>query len=390
MRFLERDSLVPTPTLPHYSSPQTLGEWQENSDSITSGSYQIEPLTPENFDILAAEFDDLSLDQIAGYKTLVQQGNTKLFISYRQGRVVGGAVVVIYAIPLIGRGVVNVRFGPFWRRRHCPVDPSNYLATIAQMKAEFVEKQGHMLTILPRPNQQYQEIESDLLFSCGFTQREPTAASSRYVVNLELSAEEQMKSLGQKWRYNLRKALKNNLVIERDDGPGGQDAFASVHSSMLSRKQINLVDQLEVVPLMCQRVPEVLKPRTYLAWQGDEVVAGAVAAPLGDTVHYLYGATADKGLPLRASYALHWHIVNEFSAESFKYYDLGGSSQFGGLRQFKSGLSGQAGSETQIPMEHDYCDNPIGRLSGRTLHSLRYLKGKAVRLRNDRFSKKAA
>ena len=151
---------------------------------------------------------------------------------------------------------------------------------------------------------------------------------------------------------------------------------------MISRKSITLADDTDIIPKLREVLPHGLSPRTYLAWNGDELVAGAIVMTMGDTAHYLYGATAGPGLKLRASYALHWHIVEQLARENFKYYDLGGSSGFEGLRQFKSGLSGSEGFEVDIPDEYDYGTNLSANMCGNAVHQLRSIKGMHIHAMN--------
>lgn len=336
--------------------------------------YSVGAVTPETFDRAAADFDDLCIDQVAVFKEEEQPGRTSLFLSYRDGEVAAAAVVVLYTLPMVGRGIAHVRFGPVWRRRGQAADPANYRAIVRQLIKEFSTIRGLMLTILPRPHPDFSEIESAMLRSTGFDQRPPAAQSCRYLVDLDPSPREQRQSLAQKWRYNLKKSEKTGVTVAREEGVCALDAFAGIHGKMLTRKQVSLADRLDIVERLAGTGCDRLKPRIYLARNGGDVVAGAIVLGFGDTAHYLYGATDDAGLELRAGYLLQWHIVSALSTESFRFYDLGGSSRNAGLRQFKAGLSGRAGLTVDIPCEHDYASNRLISLCGQSLHLLRYMK----------------
>lgn len=346
-------------------------------------SYCADGISSEDFDAIAAQFDDLCIDQIATYKTQEQPGRTSLFLSYQDGHVIGGAIVVIYALPLVGRGVANVRFGPFWRRNKILPSADNYAAIVRQLVQEYSDRRGLMLTILPRPHPSFGQGESNALLANGFEERSAPARSKRFFVDLTLSEQLQRQSLSQKWRYNLVKSENAGLSITQEDGPDADAAFAKIHDRMLARKKTKLADRLDIVPALRASAQASLRPRTYLARKGDEVVAGAIVLGLGDTAYYLYGATGCSGLDTRAGYALQWHIVNQLSTERFQYYDLGGSSCNDGLRQFKSGLCGRAGLEVEVPDEYDYSNNSLGALFGRSVHMLRYLKTSHGHIRND-------
>jgi len=337
--------------------------------------YSVGAVTPDAFDALVADFDDLCIDQVAAFKAEEQRGRTSLFLSYHDGAVVAAAVVVLYTLPMVGRGIAHVRFGPVWRRRGRDADPAQYRTIVRQLIKEYSTLGGLMLTILPRPHPVFSDLESAMLGENGFEQRPPAAQSSRYLVDLGLSRGDQRRSLAQKWRYNLKKSEQAGLTVALEEGADALEAFAGIHGNMLARKQVALADRLDIVARLARAGDARLKPRIYLARDGDGVpVAGAIVLGYGDIAHYLYGATDDAGLALRAGYLLHWHIVAALSGERFKFYDLGGSSRNRGLRQFKAGLSGRAGLTVDIPCEHDYASSRLISLCGQSLHLLRYMK----------------
>ena len=61
---------------------------------------------------------------------------------------------------------------------------------------------------------------------------------------------------------------------------------------------------------------DVLRPELFLVSEGGEVIAGAIIFKAGDRAVYLYGATQDRALPLRAGYFLHWHIIGWLKANT--------------------------------------------------------------------------
>jgi lipid II:glycine glycyltransferase (peptidoglycan interpeptide bridge formation enzyme) len=101
-----------------------------------------------------------------------------------------------------------------------------------------------------------------------------------------------------------------------------------------------------------------------------EVVAGAVVIVAGDVGYYLYGASADAALSLRAGYALHWRIAGWLAERGVCWYDLGDG--FGGLRQFKQGFVGKSGVVLTTG-EFDRWLNPQSRMVGGAIYGARNL-----------------
>ena len=109
-------------------------------------------------------------------------------------------------------------------------------------------------------------------------------------------------------------------------------------------------------------------------------VAGAVVAVLGDTAYYVFGATSDEALPLKAGYALQWWIVNWLSDKKVRWYDLGGEAMEPGLRQFKKGLVGKSGVVLAMPGELDYWTHAVGQIVADGIYGFRAARGAVLSL----------
>src|SRR5262249_15452699 len=92
----------------------------------------------------------------------------------------------------------------------------------------------------------------------------------------------------------------------------------------------------------------------------------------GDTAIYLYGATSDEALPLRAGYFMHWQIVCWLKAQTrARWYDLGGSDGFHGLHQFKKGMVGKAGAIVPLPPMLHFATRRLPLILGTSAFALR-------------------
>jgi hypothetical protein len=103
-----------------------------------------------------------------------------------------------------------------------------------------------------------------------------------------------------------------------------------------------------------------------------DVVAGALIFKAGDRAVYLYGATNDQALPLRAGYFLHWHVIRWLRDNtSATWYDLGGTDGFQGLHQFKKGMVGDRGVIVPVPPVANYAGRALPMLIGSTAFAAR-------------------
>ncbi len=328
---------------------------------------------PATFDRHLADFEDACVDQSHAYKLNQWPGRTSTLLAVEDNKAIGGAVVVLMAVPFFRRGVAHVRFGPFWRRRGIEQDGDAYRSLVKLLIGEYADRRGHLLTILPRPSPNFSMPESELLQDLGFAPVE-SAGSRRYFVDLTLDRDRQMESLGQKWRYNLRKSLAAGLSFREQPAIDAHRVFKHLHDRMTARKKAPVSDDLALINPLIQRPPAGQRPRFFFAYADGQPVAGAMTLALGDTVSYVFGASDDRALPLKAGYFLQWHILGTLAGGDARYYDLGGDLGADGLRQFKSGLAGRYGAVIPMPGEFAYRKGTSAALFGTAVQTMRRLK----------------
>jgi lipid II:glycine glycyltransferase (peptidoglycan interpeptide bridge formation enzyme) len=192
--------------------------------------------------------------------------------------------------------------------------------------------------------------------------------ADRFLVDAALTADEQAASLGQTWRSNLRKSEKAGLDVADLDFTDYSE-FVAIYDRMAQRKQVTLYGPVDVVPELRATLPEEMRPLGVIARHEGEAVAGVIYARIGDMAYYMFGATNDKALPVRAGYALQWAVLDKLRGTT-RWYDLGGAPE-PGLRQFKSGFVGKAGVVVTLPGEFDYAAGPRAKLALRLISAVR-------------------
>lgn len=333
---------------------------------------EVDAIAPDAWDGIAAEFDDPTYEQTACLARGQWGARRVSSLLLRQsGVAVAGAQVVILTPPLVGRGLAYVKFGPFWRRRGQPADPGIYRSVIRALVTEYCERRGHCLTVLPRPNPDHHDAECGILTELGFAVRRPLHDPNRYLVDVSLAPEAGLRSLAQKWRYNLKQAQGNGIEMRLGDSEADLATFVALHDAMVSRKRHDAPDALHMLPSLSSRLVERMRPKVVLAFHEGRPVAGAVVGLLGDTAHYVFGASDDSALPLKAGYALHWWIAGWLRDEGVHWYDLGGEVSDPGLRQFKKGFVGKSGRVVPINGEFDFWTNAWGRIAADAVYRLR-------------------
>lgn len=317
------------------------------------------------WDRTIADFDEVCQEQLHTFAARRWPAVTQepmLFLA--AGEVVGGALVMVQDLPL-GLGKIAVsKWAPMLKDNRRPDADFIHAGMVEAMVAEYADKRGQMLSILPRASIETTNREYERLVERGFRRGSELGFPNRYIVNLRLSDDEQRKSFQQTWRRQLNKSEKAGLSFEHA-APEALEHFDALYNAMTDRKQFTDHSAYETVAaLMAIDVP-ALRPELFFVRQAGELVAGAVIFKAGDRAVYLYGATNEQALPLRAGYFMHWHIIRWLRDNTrATWYDLGGTDGFQGLHQFKKGMVGEAGVIRPVPPVANYASRPLAYLLG--------------------------
>jgi hypothetical protein len=346
-------------------------------------------LAPDAWDAAIAGFDDICQEQLMVFAAARWPGVVQEPLLFMEGdEVAGGCLVMVQPLPF-GLGAIAVaKWAPMLARTNRPDALLVYSRMIDLMVAEYAERRGMMLSVLPRAPLGERNDQYEHLTGRGFRVGARLLFPDRYIVNLRLSDEEQRRSFHQKWRYHLNKADKAGLSFERAD-PSRRAEFDALYHQMVDRKKFPDHSAYDTVPALMDIADPALRPELFFVRHQGEVVAGAIIFKSGERAVYLYGATSARALELRAGYFLHWHIICWLRDNTeARWYDLGGTDGFQGLHQFKKGMVGERGVIAPVPPVANYAARLWPRLIGEAAFAARELAhqlGRQLdRLRPDR------
>ena len=324
-----------------------------------------ERLSGDEWDALIADFDEVCQEQMHAFATTRWPGVEQEPVAFRlNGEVVGGTLMMVQRLPLgLGRIAVS-KWGPMLRDVRRPDAEAVRAAMVELLIADYADSRRQMLSILPRAVLDERNAAYEWLISRGFRRGSELMFPTRYIVNLRLTDEQQRKSFSQTWRRQLNKAEKSGLTFEH--GPVQRfGEFEALYAAMTDRKQFPDHSAFDTLGALFDTPAEALRPELFFVRHAGEVVAGAVIFKAGERAVYLYGATNDQALPLRAGYFLHWHIIRWLRDNTrADWYDLGGTDGFQGLHQFKKGMVGDAGVMRPVPPVANYASHPLAYLAG--------------------------
>ena len=328
-------------------------------------SLQSRIVSGEEWDRTIAGFDQVCQEQLYTFAVSrwpkVKQ-EPILFLA--NGEIVGGALMMIQPLPL-GVGAIAIsKWAPMHKDGSRPDADGIHAGMVEALVAEYAQKRGQLLSVLPRASLTEINYDYERLIGRGFKRGSVLAFPNRYLVNLRLSDADQRKSFHQKWRYHLNKADKAGLTFEHAT-PDRLPEFAVLYNAMTDRKQFTDHSAYDTVSELTSIGIEALRPELFFVRHEGEIVAGALIFKAGERAVYLYGATNEKALPLRAGYFIQWNVIRWLRDNTTaNWYDLGGTDGYQGLHQFKKGMVGDAGVIRPVPPVANYASNPLAYALG--------------------------
>lgn len=352
--------------------------------SLASVGTTVATVTHEEWDRQLDRFVDSSFEESALYASGRWGKERVEAVEIRQaGRLIGGAVLVRLAPKRIPLDVRFLKFGPLWRLAgDAAPDARAYRNVLYALVAEFGKRGGAALLILQRPSPTANPVEREVMAELGFKPGRVMDDPNRYLVDATLAEPEQLASLEQKWRYNLKQANAAGLEVGEEGAAGFAD-FAALHAAMIARKGDGAsTDKVDLLPALGEALSPAARPRLMMARKEGRPVAGAIFGLHGDTAYYLFGASSDAALPLKAGYAVQWAILRLLRDTAARWYDLGGEAGEEGLRQFKKGFVGKRGAIVALPSEFQWAATLRARLSLAGLSGAREAVALLDRVRN--------
>jgi lipid II:glycine glycyltransferase (peptidoglycan interpeptide bridge formation enzyme) len=318
---------------------------------------ETDTLCPAEWDAVLSLFTDAMIQQSSAYGRGQWGESTLSHLLLRDGsRIVGAAQLVLRTLPSSGPGIAHLKFGPLWRRCDSEADPAILRRLLAALRDEYAGKRGLVLRIKPwvSPDDRW---TTAAIRDAGFRYKRHLPHYDTLMLDLRHSVEELHRSLKPRWRANLRKGMRHEYRIERQEGSAAVARFMDLYRQMSERKRFYDSSESDAFPDIYAAMPASLRPDLLFCYYRDDPVAAAVISHAGKNAFYWFGATNRLALDRHLSYVLHWQVLLHLKARGCRWYDLAGVSQ-PGVYQFKSGLAGRLGQRLAMG-DYDACSSPL-------------------------------
>jgi hypothetical protein len=296
-------------------------------------------------------FADASFYQTWAYAVArCGEGRVGRMVLRRNGKIVALAQTRLHTTPVVPLGVAYVHWGPVWRRIGEEHDVRVFEKALAGLHAEYSVRRRLSLRVLP-PVYDCEPYAADVfqhLAQSRFTKSNMPARL--LLVNVRPDSDDLRKGLDKKWRNQLAAAEKAGVVVTESCDPCGYETYAGIHRQMRSRKKLTADDGLGYVLRACGDESANPAARVLLAMKEGRPVAGAVLSTIGKRGIYMFGATTEAGMRVKASNMVQWHAMHLLKKLHVDEYDLSGISPETnpGTYHFKAGLCGTNGVETSM------------------------------------------
>jgi lipid II:glycine glycyltransferase (peptidoglycan interpeptide bridge formation enzyme) len=303
-------------------------------------------VSPTEWYALLAQFEDATIYQTRSYGACHwSPKQLRSLALHRNGRVLALAQLRMVRLPLLGKGIAYLRWGPLCRRTGAPFEPETIHDVLSALTDEFVRRRGLLLRLLPPvfQNDTHSAAFRSALASLGFLRDGQQRTFRTMRLDLGGSLESLRKGLDGKWRNMLNNAERNGLTIAEGADLPAYDRFLTVYREMQARKPFETTVDVNEFRNMQQDLPAPFKMQVFLCLKQDRVLNALVLSALGDSAIYLLGATSDEGLKLRGAYLLQWRAIQWLKERGCRCYDLGGVDPVRnpGVYHFKEGMGGQ-------------------------------------------------
>lgn len=144
------------------------------------------------------------------------------------------------------------------------------------------------------------------------------------VLDLSLNLESLLKQMKPKGRYNIKIAAKHGIHYKQFDAKSQDietrlDQFYQLLSTTATRDRFGIHSRQYFSLFLAKLFPH---SRLYLAYHGEQVVAGMIATFYEDESIYYYGASSNLDRETMATYGLQWHVIQEAKTYGARIYDF--------------------------------------------------------------------
>ena len=268
--------------------------------------------------------------------------NEVILVLDRNNEIIASASVLIRKVPLFGN-LMYIPRGPIG-----DIQDKEILKRLTE-KIHKLAKQYHAFGIRIEPNiekqdKQFEEMVKSLgyhVYSKAVNFKQEIQARHNFRLSIAgRSKEEILQSFEPKTRYNIRLAIKKNVVV-KEEKKEGLHTFYQLLEETGERDHFRIRNEEYFETIWEQFEPENIKLLT--AYYQNKPIASILLVIFGRKMWYLYGASSNQNRNVMPNYLLQWTAICYAIEQNLEVYDFRGVSlakdgKPDGLYRFKKGF----------------------------------------------------
>ncbi|HMR55356.1 MAG TPA: peptidoglycan bridge formation glycyltransferase FemA/FemB family protein [Candidatus Doudnabacteria bacterium] len=245
---------------------------------------------------------------------------------------------------------------------YCPYGPVGNFKLLAKLIQEVQKRFPNYWFIRIEPKDSYQKIGQKTI---------RIQPAKTLITDLTSPAEELLKQMHTKTRYNIKVAQKHNVEVSIASTQGQINEALNLITNTGLRQEFSDHPRSYYDKLISN---QNLNLKFYTAsWQG-KLLSSAIMVDYNNTRTYLFGGSAAENKNLMTPYALHWQAMQDAKSEGFTSYDWWGietsTGKQPGFVRFKLGWGG---TEVEYPPAQDVPNKPVHYFAYKILRKLNRL-----------------
>lgn len=171
------------------------------------------------------------------------------------------------------------------------------------------------------------------------------AAEHTVIINLKPSEEELLANLRRQTRYEVRRAEKLGITVEKSNAEAIFDEFYQVQQKTAQRQ--NFIPPSHKL-LQAERLGFEENIQIYTAKEGKKPIAYGLIIKSGREADYYEAASTELNRKLPGAYALLWQAIKDLKEEGYERFNLWGIAppnsphhRYAGVTTFKTGFGGE-------------------------------------------------
>ena len=268
----------------------------------------------------------------------------------REGEIAATCLVLRRPIPLVGGCLLYAPRGPIVDFD----DKSVWTELLSEIRQLAQEHKAMAFKIDPAIPAEAQDVVTTLQ-AAGFRSCGQVGAlggtQPRYVMKADISPEpdDLMAAFKPKTRYNIRLAARKGVVVSADCTRGNVADFYHILQITAQRDGFMVRDISYFYDIWDLIIQQDLG-QMFLAYVGEELVAGTIAFILGEQAWYVYGASSNRHREKMPNHLLQWEMIKWARARGCHTFDMRGvareidgvpQGELAGLNRFKRGFAAE-------------------------------------------------